>query len=126
MAGGNKWLNYSGAFLYGFALPMTTMFLPLIIREIFGGRDYGELYGYVTMIIVLSAAFGTAGIGFIYDLSGSYRPAFLLGFVMILVTALFLNIAYRSGKKLWDIRDSETSLEEILSKHRDIDSRDPL
>ncbi|TVR04177.1 MAG: MFS transporter [Spirochaetaceae bacterium] len=80
-------LLYLFAVIYGFAHGgMFTAVSPLM-AELFGMRSHGLLYGTVIFIATFSGALGPTIAGLVYDLIGSYRPAFLLLIVLILVAA---------------------------------------
>mgnify|MGYP000903231609 CR=1 FL=1 len=117
LAGGNRSANLLGALAYGFALPMTTMFMPLIVREIFGNRDYGEIYGYVVLVVSLFGAFGAAGIGFIFDITGAYTLAFIIGLFMMAAAGLFMHLAFSSGKRLQEIKNSAKDAEDLIDAY---------
>ena len=80
-------LLYLFAVIYGFAHGgMFTAVSPLL-AELFGMRSHGLLYGTVIFIATFAGALGPTSAGLVYDLIGSYRPAFLLLIVLILVAA---------------------------------------
>ena len=115
LAKGNVVLNTIGGALYGFVLPTTTMFMPLVIRSLFGTRDYGPLYGYVSIIVAIGASCGSTIIGFVYDFTGAYTIAFMFGLVVILLAGLMIVLAFRSGRRLKDIKESTDTVEELLA-----------
>ena len=57
----------------------------LIIRQFLPPREAGARIGLVLMATVLGMAAGGLASGFIYDATGSYRAAFLQGFLWNLV-----------------------------------------
>ncbi|MBI4235945.1 MAG: MFS transporter, partial [Chloroflexi bacterium] len=51
--------------------------VPLINQETFGLRAYGSIFGMVNLITLSAAFIGPPLVGYTYDTTGSYRPAFL-------------------------------------------------
>jgi MFS family permease len=73
---------------------------PLIVREYFSPREAGARTGTVIMATLVGMALGGWMPGWIFDLTGSYRAAFVNGIAWSLVTtgiALFLLFRVRPG-----------------------------
>jgi len=73
---------------------------PLIVREYFSPREAGARTGTVIMATLVGMAFGGWMPGWIFDMTGSYRAAFVNGIAWSLVTtgiALFLLFRARPG-----------------------------
>lgn len=80
-------LLYLFALIYGFAHGgMFTCVSPLV-AELFGIRVHGLLYGTTIFVGTLAGSLGPTVAGAVFDLTGSYRPAFLLLIVLVLVAA---------------------------------------
>jgi len=80
-------LLYLFAMIYGFAHGgMFTCVSPLV-AELFGIRVHGLLYGTTIFVGTLAGSIGPTVAGVVFDLTGSYRPAFLLLIVLLLVAA---------------------------------------
>ncbi len=80
-------LLYLFAMIYGFAHGgMFTCVSPLV-AELFGIRAHGLLYGTIIFVGTLAGSIGPTVAGVVFDLTGSYRPAFLLLIVLLLVAA---------------------------------------
>ena len=74
----------------------------VIIREYFPPQEAGSRLGFVIMATVFGMAFGGWMSGWIFDLTGSYRAAFLNGLawnLLNLAIALWLLGAGRSGRR---------------------------
>lgn len=71
-----------GALGYG----LTSVMGPVVL-EIFQGRHYGSIFGTVMLAALAGGAAGPWITGQLYDLSGSYTSAFLLGIMVSLLSA---------------------------------------
>ncbi|MCZ6625154.1 MAG: MFS transporter [Deltaproteobacteria bacterium] len=71
-------LLYAFALLYGLGQGSRALVLSAISADLFLGRNFGAIYGYFTLSIVVGGAFGAWLGGFLYDVSGSYIIAFLV------------------------------------------------
>ena len=84
------------ALVFGFTFLITAPVTVLFIRESFGARNLGAIGGLITMV---HHAFGGLGAWLgatMYDLGGSYWPAFATMFVATLF-AMALTLAYRAA-----------------------------
>tara|TARA_R110002074_G_scaffold159990_5_gene317380 strand:- start:70 stop:1365 length:1296 start_codon:yes stop_codon:yes gene_type:complete len=70
-----------------------------IVAETFGGRNYGSIFGIITIALLGGGAAGPWVAGLVYDATGSYRPAFLLaiGLSAVSAAAIWLAAPRRSG-----------------------------
>jgi len=71
--------------LFGGTTPLTA----LIIGRIFGMKAYGVIYGFFQTVICLSGFIGPISMGYIYDVTGSYR----LGFTGVSVGLLCASVS---------------------------------
>ncbi|PLS31754.1 MFS transporter [Bifidobacterium margollesii] len=67
-----------GAFLFGFVYACTTVQTPLLVRAVFGSRDYTNIYSRVSSVGALAGAFAAVFWGFIVDLPGGFPIMFTL------------------------------------------------
>ena len=67
-----------GAVLSGSALGLTRPTASALLADHFAGPGFGKLNGSVMMIFALFGALGAFTTGYLYDVSGYYRSAFLL------------------------------------------------
>ena len=78
----------------------TGLFSPTIYAgasDIFNIRNFGSVTGFILSGMGVGAAFGPWLGGYIYDLSGSYRPAFLLSLICVAVSTIMF-VGARPGK----------------------------
>jgi MFS family permease len=78
---------------------------PLIVREYFSPREAGTRTGTVIMATLVGMALGGWMPGWIFDMAGSYRAAFVNGIAWSLVTTgIALFLLYRARR--WVLREA--------------------
>ncbi|GAA0314279.1 MFS transporter [Oceanobacillus oncorhynchi subsp. oncorhynchi] len=98
---------FTASLLYGIHASVIIVGLPLITKELFGKKHFVEIFSYVTMGQALVKSFGFAVFGYMYDLSNSYEPAFMLGIVICVLMAVLTVGAFRSRRKMEIVREKE-------------------
>lgn len=97
------WMLYLFAVLLGLAFGgMGTSESPLAAR-LFGLTSHGLIYGVMAMGFTAGGAIGPVIIGYIYDITDSYRIAFLVCIVLFVIGLIFMAILKptpKLGKKL--------------------------
>lgn len=81
-----------GAFLFGVVYAETTVESPLLVRSVFGSRDYTNIYSRVSMAGSLMSAVAAVFWGVIIDSPGGFPLMFLLGIACMAIcvaSALF-------------------------------------
>jgi len=91
---------YVGALLFGIGFSGSTLLPPVVIREVFGGRDYASIYTTIMSASTLGLAFGTTIFSMIYDRSGSYYLVFIVEIVIFVVVAASSLVSLRWKKIL--------------------------
>jgi len=99
MGTNNAWMLIVFAFSFGFSYGGVNAVFPSIVGDYFGRLKAASVIGAIFSISGVSAAFGPFVGGYIYDLTNSYRPAFLLGGVTNLL-ALFLLFLSKPPAKI--------------------------
>lgn len=61
-----------------FALPLETIMLPLIAKDLFGYHSYSQFMGLFVSVNTLGYATGAPIMNLIYDITGTYRSAMLI------------------------------------------------
>jgi MFS transporter, OFA family, oxalate/formate antiporter len=93
-AAGSLWMLYIFAVFYGFGYGSMIAMLTLAPARLFGLSSLGTLVGVLTCIYTLGGGVGPVLSGYIYDISGSYRQAFVIFIALAaagLVFSLFLK-----------------------------------
>jgi MFS family permease len=91
-------LTYFFSLFFGMGYAVTAALPPLIALDFFEGQAYGRIFGTLMVFIGSGGAFGAWFTGFIFDLTGSYVPAF----VLLILCALFacFNIWSAAPRKI--------------------------
>ena len=96
--------------LFGVQDSLMSVSLPLLIRDIFGSRNYTQIHAWIRTGVGLFGSFSGVLVGAVYDTSGTFVPAFLGLAVTCLVAAGCVALAYRSRRKLvWETEDAVAS-----------------
>ena len=85
------WMLYLFAGIFGFGYGGLSALLSPLVAEVFGLRSHGAILGVATFIATIGGAIGPVAAGHIFDVGGSYQPAFLLcGTISVLAIILAL------------------------------------
>lgn len=102
-----------GAFLLGTHNGLYSVGYPLIVRTLFGSKDFSKIYSRLAMIGALVGGSATAIVGYIYQITGSYTGALYGGIVLFIVIAVFVLITISFiGKLKWDSPQSDSEPKE--------------
>ena len=93
-------------FLFGVQDSFTNVSLPLLVRKVFGSRDYTQIFSWTRMGAGIFGSFAAVLVGLSYDVTGSYTPAFLGAFVAVLLGAAFVFVTFRTMRTLVWVDDS--------------------
>jgi len=73
--------------IFGLTLGAPLVLIPMLVAESLGLKRFGSIGGIAGVFNTIGAFVGPVGAGKIYDLSGSYLPAFEVFVVMCLLGA---------------------------------------
>lgn len=96
---GNSFMLYLAAVLYGFGTCTATVAVPIMTTDVFGPKNYSELYGFICMFTMTGSAIGSPIIGLIYDLTGSYIPALVILAALTVLTIIVMFVCVNMGQK---------------------------
>ena len=69
-----------------------------LISDTFGVKNIGTVFGLLEVGFGIGAALGAAMGGYVFDASGSYKVAFMLGaLAMLVATLLFAMVRWRGA-----------------------------
>lgn len=88
------------SFVSPFALPLETIMLPLIAKDLFGYHSYSRIMGLFVSINTLGYATGAPIMNLMFDLTGTYRPTMLVMVLLMLVVAVTMQFVITSAHKL--------------------------
>lgn len=85
--------------VFGFANAIMTIPPPLLTAEMFGQKNYGVIYGVMSICYTLGSGIGMPLSGTIFDKTGSYLPAFYLYIGMAILAMIIALVALNVGAK---------------------------
>lgn len=102
-AGNNLVLLYVSAFLFGAQNSLVSVSTPLLIRQMFGERDFPAIYSYTRIGTGVIGCLGPVTVAGVFDATGSFVPAFALGVAITALSFLAVHTAYAFRSKLqWE------------------------
>jgi MFS family permease len=81
--------------LFGLGIGGGAVLIPLLVGECFGLLSFGKILGMVMISATLGAAVGPVLTGWIYDVTGAYRIAFLLHIAAFAAAAVAISLLRR-------------------------------
>jgi OFA family oxalate/formate antiporter-like MFS transporter len=90
---GSAFFTYSFFVLFGMGWGVTAPMFMAVAADLFKGRIFGLIYGFVEAGIGIAGAIGAWIAGFIFDKTQSYQPAFILVIVAFLLSCVFCWLA---------------------------------
>ncbi len=101
--GTNVSVMYAGSVAYALCVGMPQVVIPLMVRDVFGDKDFTAIWSKLATAISLSGALGVPALALVYNLTGSYVTSLyaIIGFV-VLTFACLLGAKVTSKKLQWD------------------------
>lgn len=93
------WLLYVGALLFGVGFSGSTLLPPVVIRAVFGNRDYATIYTTIMSASTLGIAIGTTVFSYLYDATGSYYIVFVTVILLFVLSIVSSFLSLRKKKK---------------------------
>ena len=100
--------------LIGAGNMLAMVLLPSIVSDLFGARNYPVVSGYIGVFFTIGAGTGPIIGGKIFDLTGSYRLAFLTIAILCLITTFIL---------LYSVRNKQTKSDKNIIRFNEEASR---
>lgn len=98
--------------LCSMALPLETIMLPLLAGDLFGEKDYAKMLGIFVSVNTTGYAVGAPLTNLIYDIFGTYVPAFyFVAGTMVVVAVVFQFALNAAEKKKHQVELEEASAE---------------
>ncbi len=94
---------YAGACIYGFFFASAVVLCPIVVRQVFGTREYSEIYSRVSVFVNLMGAFGATIWAFLGSNFG-YTSVFVVGIVLqvvVVACGLFAFSKLKSIRAEW-------------------------
>jgi len=90
---GSPLFTYSFFVFFGMGWGVTAPMFMAVAADLFRGKIFGLIYGFVEGGVGIAAAFGAWVAGFIFDETQSYQLAFALVIVALLISCVFIWLA---------------------------------
>jgi MFS family permease len=90
---GTRWFAYTFFIFFGMGWGVTAPMFVAVSADLFKGRVFGLIYGFVEAGIGFAGAIGAWVAGFIFDKTQSYKMAFILVIIVMLLSCLFIWLA---------------------------------
>lgn len=72
--------------------------LPIVVRQVFGGRDYARVWSLLLTVISVTSFLATPVWGMVYDICGNYTPALIAVPVGLVISVMLLMALFREKK----------------------------
>ena len=99
------------AFLFGVQDSFTSISLPLLLRKLFGERNFTEYYAWARIGSGIFGSFGSRLVGLSFDITASFVPAFLIAIILCILGTLVVTVARMSSRKLPWTESAEPELQ---------------
>ncbi len=96
---GIYWL-YIGAFFYGIFFAGTTVTISLMVRGVYGSKDFARIFSITSTVATLSSAFSSYIWGWVIDLTGNYTTMLIIGMCIMASTYIVAAIYFKLGAKV--------------------------
>lgn len=89
---------YAGAAIYGFFFASCMVLIPVIVRQIFGQREYPEIYSRISLFLNIMGAVGPVFWAFLGQYG--YSIVFAVAMVLLVVTFFLGTYCFVNAKKI--------------------------
>lgn len=101
---------YLMAISFGIGISIGTVNPPLVTSSIFSKKQYGQFFGYVNSLYQLGLAAGSILVARIFDTTNSYQSAWVLLFILTMLTMIGWIVSYKMSRKFVAAPNSEVSI----------------
>ena len=92
-----------GAFLFGSHNALISVGYPLVVRNLYGNKDYSKIFSNLMTVNGLMGGISGTIISFVYQTLGSYHAALIAAMVLIVIIGILIVAACSFiGKIKWD------------------------
>lgn len=88
------------SFIFGSIFSFGAVIMPLLTNELFGRQHFGKVFPIIVFISNLGIVLSNTLVGYVFDFTGVYTLAFVIGIVFQLFDLLFLYIAVKNCLKM--------------------------
>lgn len=86
--------------LFGIQDSLASVSLPLLIRDIFGSKNYTVIHAWIRTGVGIFGSFSGVVVGHVYDTTGTFVPAFFALILLCIFAIGCIVLAYRPNEKL--------------------------
>ena len=83
------------SFLFGIGLATQSIFMPSLVSGVYGQEKYSTIYGRISVFTLMASAISNPIISSVYDVTKSYRIAWMICIVIALLCGICLLMACR-------------------------------
>jgi len=105
-SGSSHGLAYAFAIMFGIGHSAGNPTSAAAVADIFAGRRIGTIFGFLEISFGLGMALGAWLGGYVYDLTGSYHWAFVVGLSSFLVSYVSIQLSMAWHQRDWAARQS--------------------
>ena len=105
----NRTAMYIMAVLFSIGISSGTVSPSVITAASFGNKDYGAVFGFVNMGAMAAMVLGSPAIALVYDLSGSYRIAWIACIILCILSIVCLTYADNQCKKIFGGKENKAA-----------------
>lgn len=87
------------AIISAISLPLQTILLPIIANDMFGNRSSDQISGMLVSACTAGFAIGGPLINFVYDKVGTYKPAFPVCAILMVVVTIAMQFVMKAARK---------------------------
>ena len=88
-----------GGFLFGWAYAGVTVETALLVRTVFGGKDYAKIFSNISIALAAGGALMAGGWGYLVDLI-NFKAILTIGIVLLAISAILGIYALRGSKNV--------------------------
>lgn len=92
-------LTYPALILMACGAGTISTLMPVMVRQVFGGRDYAAIWSVVITCSSVASFLGTPVWGMVYDMFGTYAPALIAMPVLLVISLICLAAIFREQKR---------------------------
>lgn len=96
----NRAFVFPAILFFGLGTSVATVCNPLITQEILGNRDYGSIYGIVTVFDTIGFGLGAMIGNIIFDSTGTYLYSWILGTILTTTLVIVMISEYKLRPQL--------------------------
>lgn len=91
-------LVYPGLVMLAFGMGSVTTLMPTLTRYAFGARDFASIWSILSTASSVGSLIATPLFGMVYDAAGSYDPAMIGSFAIVLLSLGAMLLCFRKQK----------------------------